>query len=148
MMIFRTAAELIDEFKWLNPREDWSDDYIEFSDDSKAWTELDDLPYGWKEGFVEEMLYEIDEVLNEYDCYDTYRVIRAENHFGLFKWEHTGFPYEAKEYLDAIVSTYKKAATETCMECGMRGKAYQINGEIVVRCDLHKPVGADLDVEL
>jgi hypothetical protein len=148
MMIFRTPAELIEQFPWLNPREDWSNDYVQFDDEEEAWTELDDLPEGWKEGFLEEMLYEIDEVLNEYDCVETYRVIKAENHLGLFKWEHTGFDYEAKEHLDAIVKVYKKAALETCMECGMRGKSYLSNGEMVVACDLHKPSEEDIDILL
>ena len=145
-MMFRNAAELIEQFPWLNPREDWSNDYIEFEDEEDIWTELDNLPEGWKEGFLEEMLYEIDEVLNEYDCVETYRVVRAENRMGLFKWDHTGYDLEAKEQLDAIVKTYKQAALETCIECGMRGKAYQVDGEIVVACDIHKPDKDDLDV--
>jgi hypothetical protein len=146
MMIFRTAADLIEQFPWLNPREDWSNDYLEFDEAEEAWTELDDLPDGWKEGFLEEMLYEIDEVLNEYDCVEDYRVIKAENNNGLFKWEHAGYPIEAKEELDNIVKVYRKAANETCMECGMRAKAYLVDGEMVVVCELHKPHEDEIDV--
>jgi hypothetical protein len=147
MMIFRNAEDLIDEFKWLSPREDWSDEHIEFSE-GEHWTELDNLPDGWKEGFLEEMLYEIDEVLNNYECYDEYRVLEADVRAGQLKWVHAGFPLEAKEELDAIVKTYKKASLETCMECGMRGKAYLVNGDIIVRCDLHKPEEDEIDVLL
>jgi hypothetical protein len=147
-MMFRTAAELIEQFPWLNPREDWSNDYIQFDGEEDVWTELDDLPEGWKEGFLEDMLSEIDEVLNEYDCVETYRVIKAENRFGIFKWEHTGFPKEAREDLENIIKTYKKAANEICMECGMRAKAYLVNGEIIVACELHKPDEDDLDILL
>jgi hypothetical protein len=146
--MFRTAAELIEQFPWLNPREDWSNDYIQFDGEEDVWTELDDLPEGWKEGFLEDMLTEIDEVLNEYDCVEDYRVLRAENKMGLFKWDHAGYTLDAKEDLDRIVKLYKKVANETCMECGMRAKAYQANGEIVVACDLHKPEEDDIDVLL
>ena len=145
MMIFRNAEDLIEEFKWLNPREDWSDEYIDFSDGGH-WTELDDLPEGWKEGFLEEMLYEIDEVLKEYDCEEDYRVMEVKNHHGQLKWLHGGFPLEAKEELDAIVKVYKKASLETCMECGRVGKAYLASGEFKVACELHKPDEDDLDV--
>jgi hypothetical protein len=147
MMIFRTAEDLIDQFPWLNPREDWSNDYVEF-DDGEYWTELDDLPEGWKEGFLEEMLYEIDEVLNEYDCIETYRVIEAKNHHGELKWSHGGYPLEAKEEIEAIIKVYKKASLETCMVCGRVGKAYMVDGEIIVACDLHKPSEDDIDVLL
>jgi len=147
-MIFRTAADLIDQFRWLTPREDWSNEPLQFNSDAEAWTELDNLPVGWIEGFVEEMLYEIDEVLNEYDCVEDYHVIAAENNNGLFKWEHAGFPLEAKEELDASVKVYKKAANETCMECGIRGKSYLVDGQMVVACDLHKPNEEELDVLL
>jgi len=147
-MMYRTAAELIEQFPWLNPREDWSNDYLQFDDEEDTWTELDDLPEGWKEGFLEDMLTEIDEVLNEYDCVETYRVIAAANRGGIFKWEHAGFVPEAREDLNRIIKLYKKVANETCMECGMRAKSYQVDGDIIVACDIHKPDEADLDVLL
>lgn len=147
MMMFRNAEDLIEQYSWLNPREDWSDDYIDFSDGGH-WTELDNLPEGWKEGFLEEMLAEIDEVLNEYDCVENYRLIEVVNRHGQLKWVHGGYPLEAKEDLDAILKTYKKVSLETCMECGRVGKAYMVNGEIIVACDLHKPEEDDIDVLL
>jgi hypothetical protein len=146
-MIYRTAEQLIEQYSWLNPREDWSDDYIDFTDGGH-WTEVDDLPIGWKEGFLEEMLYEIDEVLNQYDCVEDYRVLEASNKHGQLKWSHGGFPLDAKEELDAIVKLYKKVSIETCMECGRLGRGYQVNGEIIIACDLHKPNEDDIDVLL
>lgn len=147
MMIFRSAEDLIEQYSWLNPRDDWSDDYINFSDGG-YWTELDNLPEGWKEGFLEEMLAEIDEVLNEYDCAEDYRVLEAANRLGQLKWLHGGFPLEAKDELDAIIKVYKKASLETCMECGRLGKAFLANGEMLIACDLHKPEEDDIDVLL
>lgn len=145
--MFRTAEELIEQYPWLCPREDWSDDYIDFSDGGH-WTELDYLPEGWKEGFIEDMLAEIDEVLNEYDCVEDYRVIEAENKNGELKWMHTGFPGEAREDLNRIIKMYKKISLETCMECGRAGKAYLVNGQVIVACDLHKPDEDDIDILL
>jgi hypothetical protein len=111
--MFRTAAELIEQFPWLNPREDWSNDYIQFDGEEDVWTELDDLPEGWKEGFLEDMLTEIDEVLNEYDCVEDYRVLSASSFGGILKWQHAGFVDEAREDLNRIVKMYKKIANET-----------------------------------
>ena len=144
-MMFRTAEELIEQYPWLNPREDWSDDYIQF-EDGEHWTEIDNLPEGWKEGFIDDMLAEIDEVLNEYDCVEDYRVLDAMEWQGELKWKHAGFPIEAKADLDKIVKLYKKVSMETCMECGRAGKAYQVDGNIIIACDLHKPSEDDLDV--
>jgi hypothetical protein len=146
-MMFRTAEELIEQFKWLNPREDWSDEYLEFTK-GEHWTELDNLPEGWKEGFIEDMLYEIDEVLNEYDCVEDYKILEATNRHGELKWVHGGFPLEAKKDLEAIVRLYKKVSIETCMQCGRAGKMYQVDGDIIVACDLHAPNEDDVDVLL
>ena len=147
-MMFRNAAELIEQFPWLNPREDWSNDYIEFDGEEDVWTELDDLPEGWKEGFLEDMLTEIDEVLNEYDCVEDYRVLSASSFGGILKWQHAGFVDEAREDLNRIVKMYKKIANETCMECGRYGKSYSVSGDIITACDLHKPDEDDIDVLL
>lgn len=144
-MMLRTAEELIEQYPWLNPREDWSDDYIQF-EDGEYWTLIDNLPEGWKEGFIEDMLAEIDEVLNEYDCVEDYRILDTMEWQGELKWKHAGFPFEAKDDLDKIVKLYKKVSMETCMECGRAGKAYQVNGNIIIACDLHKPDESDLDI--
>lgn len=146
-MMFKNAAELIYEFPWLAPRDDW-DEPMEFYKESEAWTEVDGLPEGWKEGFLEDMLYEIDEVIKEYDCEDTYRVTSAFDYMGVITWSHTGFPASARPALTKIIDNYKKVCTETCMICGRFGKMYQANGQFVVRCDLHKPDEEDLDVLL
>jgi hypothetical protein len=146
-MMLRTPEELIEQYPWLNPREDWSDDYIQF-EDGDHWTEIDNLPEGWKEGFIEDMLAEIDEVLNEYDCIEDYRVLDVMEWQGELRWKHAGFPLEAKSDLDKIIKLYRKVSMETCMECGRVGKAYQIDGNIIIACDLHKPSEDDLDVLL
>ena len=35
-MMLRTAEELIEQYPWLNPREDWTDDYIEKESNGKG----------------------------------------------------------------------------------------------------------------
>jgi hypothetical protein len=147
MMVYRTAEELIEQYSWLNPREDWSDDYVDFSEGGH-WTLLDYLPDGWKESFLEEMLYEIDELINEYDCVDDYRVLDTVVLHGQLRWQHGGFPIEAKEELDAVVKKYKAISLKTCMECGAEGRAYQVDGDIIVACDLDKPNDDEIDVLL
>lgn len=146
-MIFRTTEDLLDEFPWLAPKEDWSDDRLDFAEGGH-WTEIDDLPIGWKEGFLEEMLYEIDEVIKDYDCEADYVVIETHAKHGQLFWNHTGFPSEARAELNAIVKAYQKTSVETCMTCGRLGKGYLVNGEVIIACDLHKPEEDDIDVLL
>lgn len=146
-MMFKNAAELIYEFPWLAPKDDWNEP-TEFYDEDDAWTEVDGLPEGWKEGFLEEMLYEINDVINEYDCTETYTVTTAIDYQGVLKWAHTGYAAEARKELAAIVKKYEDISTRTCMECGREGKMYSVNGRFLVLCDLHKPHEDDIDVLL
>jgi hypothetical protein len=146
-MMFSNAAELIYEFPWLAPKDDWNEP-TEFYNDDDAWTEVDGLPVGWKEGFLEEMLYEINEVVNEYDFAETYTVTSALDYHGVLKWAHTGYPPEASKEIKEIIKKYEHISTKTCMECGREGKMYSVGGRFLVLCDLHKPDEDDIDVLL
>ena len=98
---------LCDKFPFLIPAEKWSDWNYEF-------TELDDMPSGWRKAFGEQMCEEIMDELNANNMVDNYQIAQIKEKYGTLRWYDNGFTEHGKEILDK----YEELSKHTCISCG------------------------------
>lgn len=81
---------LIVEFPFLLPRNRWTgnvpDDY------DYSYTELDDLPDGWRIAFGLQMCRELKEILVKGGGLDVYRITQIKEKNGTLRWYDNGCP--------------------------------------------------------
>lgn len=81
------------------------------------YTELDEMPDGWRNAFGEQMCEEIREALLKFggeEALDRYRVEQIKEKFGYLRWYDC---YGCKE-VDDIISKYEEISENTCIRCG------------------------------
>lgn len=120
--------KLIERYPFLSPRNRW-DDTISSSYDY-TYTELDDMPKGWRIAFGIKMLEEIRAELIKNDFLDKYRIIQIKEKYGQLRWYDNG---STNEILN-IITKYEQLSEITCIVCG--APATQISlGWISPYCD-------------
>lgn len=62
-----------------------------------SYTELDQMPDGWRIAFGEQMCEEIHQELVKFDCVDKYRILQIKEKFGGLRWYDDGVPIGNKE---------------------------------------------------
>ena len=134
--IIAENKRLVEEYPFLIPRNYFTDEILD--DYDYSFTELDDMPEGWRIAFSEQMCDEIQKELERVNFVDEYRIVQVKEKFGGLRWYTGGVPINSK--LDDIARKYEYLSEETCIECG-RPATYRTLGWICPYCDLHVPLG-------
>jgi len=80
------------------------------------YTELDNMPDGWRIAFGEQMCKEIREALIEDGDLDRYRTVEIKEKYGSLRWYDNGCKFGSKVH--DIVRKYEHMSAETCIVCG------------------------------
>ena len=137
---------LCEEFPFLIPSNRWSGIKITEAQNGGYWpgspddipnydytyTELDDMPTGWRLAFGLDMCREIKEELIKFDYLDKYRITQIKEKYGSLRWYCGGYPRDSK--IDEIISKYERLSYYTCIGCGKPAKWVSI-GWISPWCD-------------
>ena len=86
-----------------HPEYDWS------------YTELDEMPFGWKKAFGEQICEEIMQELVEHDCVDQYRILDIKEKYGSLRWYDSG---GTEKIYNEIIPKYEALSEKTCIRCG------------------------------
>lgn len=105
--------ELIKEYPFLDPR-NW--ETFSPADYDFEYTELDDMPSGWRTAFGKQMCDEIKEELIRCDYLEQYRILEIKEKFGSLRWYDAGIPEDCKVW--DIIKKYEKLSAVTCIKCG------------------------------
>lgn len=106
--------ELVTKYPWLLPRNRFTDEVPDNYDYS--YTELDDMPDGWRIAFGEEMCEEIQQALNmmEPDVAATFRIMQIKEKYGMLHF-YTNW---VTDQINEIIYKYDKISATTCVRCG------------------------------
>ena len=103
---------LVERFPFLLPRRYRTDEVPENYDYS--YTELDEMPEGWRIAFGEQMCQEIADCLRKDDTMDEYRILQIKEKFGFLHWYCS---QTTREVYD-IISKYSNMSKRICLCCG------------------------------
>ena len=121
---------LCDRYPFLIPWNRWSGKRITEAKDGGYWpgkpdtipeydyeyTELDDMPDGWRIAFGEQMCDEIREALIEDDDLERYRVVQIKEKYGSLRWYDNGVKVNSRVH--DIIRKYEHISARTCVVCG------------------------------
>lgn len=122
--------ELIEKYPWLLPRNRWTGEVIE--DYDYSFTELDDMPDGWRIAFGEQFCADIQHELDKLkpETAADFRVIQTKEKFGQLRF-YTNWVTEG---IDEVIRRYENLSERTCIKCG--APATKITtGWIIPFCD-------------
>lgn len=122
-LVIEFNKALISKYPWLTPRNRWADDIPR--DYDYSYTELDNMPDGWRSAFGDQMVEEIHQQLVKYDFVDRYRIIQIKEKYGSLRWYDSGTPIgklsedyrEISTYGTPYLPSYDKE-TEVLKEAG------------------------------
>lgn len=120
--------KLCEEYPFLIPRNRFSDMLITEADKGGFWpgspdvipeydydfTELDDLPTGWRLAFGEQLCAELKKALEEDGLMDRYRITQIKEKYGRLCW----YDYGGSKKTRDIIRKYEKLSVQTCICCG------------------------------
>lgn len=108
---------LIDRYPFLLPRDRWTGKVLDGYDYS--YTELDDMPYGWRVAFAEKLCEEIREELLQFgeEYLEKYQILQIKEKFGSLCWYDIGTTSTDK-IIKEIIPKYAEISKHTCIECG------------------------------
>lgn len=123
--------ELCKKYPFLIPHNRWTDKIPE--DWNYEYTELDDMPDGWRIAFGEQMCEELKDALvaeGGTELLNSYRISQIKEKYGELRWYDFG---NTKKGYD-IINKYAHLSEHTCIKCG--APATQIStGWISPWCD-------------
>ncbi len=122
--------KLVKKFPFLLPRNRWT--YEIPKDYDYSYTELDEMPYGWRKAFGEQMCQELKEELDKFNFTDKYRIIQIKEKYGTLRWYDGGYPIGSK--VQDIISKYEDLSMCYCYRCGKPTK-YRTEGWIEYFCE-------------
>lgn len=96
------------DIMWEVPKSDWR--YIT----PYSWTELDNMPQGWRKAFGEQMCEEIREALIEANYLYEYSITQIKEKYGMLRWYDLGAPKKVHD----IIAKYESLSQRTCICCG------------------------------
>lgn len=96
------------------------------------YTELDEMPEGWRIAFGDEMLEELREELIRCNFLDEYMIVQIKEKYGGLRWYDGGIPQDCKVW--NIISKYEAISEKTCTRCGELAK-WMSTGWIMPFCD-------------
>lgn len=87
-------------------------------EDTPEWdyeyTELDDMPDGWRKAFGERLCEELKAELVKAGALDDYRIVQIKEKFGTLRWYDSGNTEAGYK----IISKYESLSARTCICCG------------------------------
>ena len=122
--------KLLKKYPFLMVRNRWNGKPIS---DVYAWTELDNMPDGWRKAFGEQMCQEIYDELEKFDYVHEYRIMDIKEKYGTLRWYDAGWPIGAK--IDDIINKYEEISAHTCMLCGAPAEMIDDGGWVYTLCD-------------
>lgn len=147
--IIEYNKQLIAKYPWLLPYNRFTgeapDDY------DYTYTELDNMPDGWRKAFGEKMCKEIQQALNmmEKDVADTFRIVQIKEKYGSLRFYTNWLTDQIRE----IIYRYEKLSEHTCISCGAPatkvalGWTYPWCDECASKMDgQFKPLNSDKDI--
>ena len=116
----KVNKKLCEEYPFLLPRYEWTQEPIE--DYDYEFTNLDELPMGWRKKFGLDMCEELKQILVDGNCLNDYRVLQIKEKYGILRWYDNGIPTSISERYDKWLKKYEDLSEETCIVCGNPGK--------------------------
>lgn len=105
---------LCKRYPFLQLRNPWTDKIIK----SGYYTNLDEMPNGWRKAFGIQMCEEIREVLIKGNYLYDYRIAQIKEKFGALRWYDEGAPNSIYRELQDIIYKYEEISERTCILCG------------------------------
>lgn len=105
--------QLIKKYPFLLPHSRWTGEVP--SDYDYSYTELDDMPDGWRKAFGEQMCDEIEKELEKHNLQEKYRIAQIKEKYGTLRWYDFG---ATEKILKEIIPKYEKLSAHTCINCG------------------------------
>jgi len=112
--IIEFNKNLIDRYPWLKPYNRWTGETADTYDYS--YTELDEMPEGWRLAFGDQMVEEIDNELKKFDFNECYKIVQIKEKWGGLRWYDGGCPRGSN--IDEIIHKYEELSFKTCIDCG------------------------------
>lgn len=109
---------LVNKYPFLIPKR-WCADTMSYEvqkDYDYTWTELDEMPDGWRKAFGEMMCEEIKEELVKHNCLDEYLILDIKEKFGQLRWYDNGTPIGCN--VSRITENYSVLSENICIICG------------------------------
>ena len=106
--------KLIEKYPWLLPRNRWTGKVVENYDYS--FTELDDMPDGWRIAFGEQFCADIQHELDKLkpEAAADFRVLQIKEKFGQLRF-YTNWVTEG---INEVIRQYENLSEHTCIGCG------------------------------
>lgn len=107
---------LVNKYPFLMPKY-WNRDSMTYEADKDydyTWTELDEMPDGWRKAFGEMMCEEIKNALIECDGLDDYKIEQIKEKWGFLHW----YSYPAYSEVEKIIDKYGTLSSNICIICG------------------------------
>lgn len=125
--------KLIKEFPFLLPKNRFNG-RVSYDYDY-TYTELDDMPDGWRKVFGIEMCERIKKCLIKADYLNKYRIGQIKEKYGTLRWyDMGGVPTSISEEYYNIINYYEDKSMLVCLDCGKPTK-YVTTGWIEYVCD-------------
>lgn len=123
---------LIEEYPFLMPRNRFTDDIPD--DYDYSYTELDEMPDGWRIAFGDDLLKELKDILVRSEFLDKYRIEQIKEKFGTLRWYDNGVPHAVYDEYIEMMRKYESMSERTCIVCGAKATRMSI-GWISPFCD-------------
>lgn len=106
--------ELIEKYPWLLPRNRWTGEVVK--DYDYSYTELDDIPDGWRIAFGKQFCADIQRELDKLkpETAADFRVLQTKEKFGQLRF-YTNWVTEG---IDEVIRRYENLSEHTCIRCG------------------------------
>lgn len=110
--IIEENKKLIERYPFLLPRNRWDDTVDE--DYDYSYTELDDMPDGWRKAFSEMMMEELREALVEENFLDGFRILEIKEKWGELRFYTNCY----NDKIERIIQKYTTLSRNICIHCG------------------------------
>ena len=94
----------------------WPDDPESHPEYDYEYTELDNMPDGWRKAFGEQMCEELRAALLQDGDLDRYKVVQCKEKYGTLRWYNNGTVVGS--HVPDIEQKYERMSEHTCIVCG------------------------------
>lgn len=112
---------LVEKYPFLLPRNRWTGEPV--ADYDYSFTELDDMPAGWRKAFGEQMCEELLAEVPYMKSPEQYRILQIKEKYGMLRWYDSG----GTERTDRIIERYAVRSGRTCIVCGAPATEVSVN---------------------
>ena len=117
---------LCEKYPFLDPERRWGrkncpdrDEYMPLSPEEAQecdyrYTELDNMPDGWRIAFGEQLCDELKAELERAGLIDQYRILQIKEKYGSLRWYDNGNTRAGND----ILEKYERISARTCICCG------------------------------